>query len=71
MMGLFAMRTAVKTCGASPNGGTRVRARTGWMLHMLAMMGAAAGGRLPDGVAEPQMQLRNQFQSDGEKGNEH
>jgi len=47
----------------------RVRAGTRWMLDVLAMIGVAAGGRLPDGVADPQM--RNQFQSDGETGNEH
>jgi hypothetical protein len=66
MMGLFAMpalRAAVNPAGipsvrgAAANGGTRVRPRTGWMLDMLAMMGVAAAGRLPDGMTEPEMQF--------------
>jgi hypothetical protein len=56
MMGLYSMlalRTAAKP---------RMSLGTQWVLDMLAMMGAAAGGRLPQGVGEPQMSLKNEFQ---------
>jgi hypothetical protein len=59
MMGAYTMPHAA-ACRAPED--RRECPAMGWVLDMLAMMGAAAGGWLPQGVGEPQMSLKNEFQ---------
>jgi hypothetical protein len=59
MMGAYTMPRAAAYRAAEDSRECPAR---GWVLDMLAMMGAAAGGWLPKGVGEPQMPSQNELQ---------